>query len=567
MHYVSAQRGVVYRCGRFVLIAVGYLLFAQLGLLLATDHTQVSVVWPAAGLALAAVLLVGRSAVPAVVLGSLLANSLGPWGSAQDVLSASLTFLPVAVGAGLQAWLGAVLVRRGVAFPNPLYRTRDIWLFSLLSGPLACISNALISSLSFLLQGMIEPAEFFHHALIWWASDTMGVLIFAPACLLLVDSGTYLRRQRRWTVIVPVLLILSLLTSLTVRQQRLDANESVSALAQELETVRAFVDRDITVAYSLLDALKAFYRVAGNVTQSEFQSYTEHILSRHAWLFGMRWIERVTADARADWEASTGSVISTYDPHQQRRVAVPADVPQLYPVRFWVDSSGDRDLLGYTLGARAASLAERAGDDIVVLPSFRLQALPDTPLATIFASAVYAADSGELQGFVAVLLQFDQLLNNALQVGGQENLIVTLEDVTDPESPQPLFSSLPAQSGSGPGRAAAVPVEANTRYALLRAGGREWRLGVSPTPAYLDQLQGDSNALALVGALAFIWLLMLILLIVTGQEALVRGEVVEKTRQLRMALAAMQSASEAKSRFLASVSHELRTPLNSIIGF
>ncbi len=44
-------------------------------------------------------------------------------------------------------------------------------------------------------------------------------------------------------------------------------------------------------------------------------------------------------------------------------------------------------------------------------------------------------------------------------------------------------------------------------------------------------------------------------------------ELRNKNEQLGRALNAARSATEAKSRFLASVSHELRTPLNGIIGF
>ena len=44
-------------------------------------------------------------------------------------------------------------------------------------------------------------------------------------------------------------------------------------------------------------------------------------------------------------------------------------------------------------------------------------------------------------------------------------------------------------------------------------------------------------------------------------------ELRNKNEQLGRALDAARSATEAKSRFLASVSHELRTPLNGIIGF
>jgi PAS domain S-box-containing protein len=45
------------------------------------------------------------------------------------------------------------------------------------------------------------------------------------------------------------------------------------------------------------------------------------------------------------------------------------------------------------------------------------------------------------------------------------------------------------------------------------------------------------------------------------------GERKRAEAELRAAVEAARSASEAKSRFLASMSHELRTPLNSVIGF
>src|SRR5687767_11865551 len=63
---------------RFVglVTAVGlvYLLAARLGLSLASVHTNVSPVWPPTGVAIASLLLFGRSLWPAILLGAFVAN-------------------------------------------------------------------------------------------------------------------------------------------------------------------------------------------------------------------------------------------------------------------------------------------------------------------------------------------------------------------------------------------------------------------------------------------------------------------------------------------------------------
>ena len=56
-------------------VGVAYLVLAKAGLLLAMVHPSISAIWPATGLAFAAILLWGPRVAPAIFAGAFLANA------------------------------------------------------------------------------------------------------------------------------------------------------------------------------------------------------------------------------------------------------------------------------------------------------------------------------------------------------------------------------------------------------------------------------------------------------------------------------------------------------------
>src|SRR5215203_4506063 len=62
--------------GLCLLVALVYFASAELGLSLASLHENVTPVWPATGVAIAALLIFGRRVWPGVFLGALIANLL-----------------------------------------------------------------------------------------------------------------------------------------------------------------------------------------------------------------------------------------------------------------------------------------------------------------------------------------------------------------------------------------------------------------------------------------------------------------------------------------------------------
>jgi diguanylate cyclase (GGDEF)-like protein/PAS domain S-box-containing protein len=159
---------------RQVLVATAYYASAQLGLLLAFDHSQVTPFWPPVGIALAALLLCGRGVWPAVAVGAFAVNlPHGPGLVTPAVITAGNVLAPL---------LAAALLRR-TGFDPGMSRLRDPATLVLV-GSLAMTVSAGIGTVGLLLGDL--PAS--HTGAVWatwWVGDTVGALIVTPFLLCL----------------------------------------------------------------------------------------------------------------------------------------------------------------------------------------------------------------------------------------------------------------------------------------------------------------------------------------------------------------------------------------------
>jgi integral membrane sensor domain MASE1 len=134
----------------YFLLALGSLQFlatAGLGTLL----------WPAAGLAVAATLLFGRRVLPGVFLGSMAANVVSLMSA--DISGTSLWSTPLAIGVGavIQTAVAATLVERVQQHSHDWTRARRVMTTMLVMGPLACTITATIATATQILCNYPKP--------------------------------------------------------------------------------------------------------------------------------------------------------------------------------------------------------------------------------------------------------------------------------------------------------------------------------------------------------------------------------------------------------------------------
>src|ERR1041385_1779326 len=120
---------------RIAAVAVTYAVAAKLGLLVATIGVTVTLVWPASGVAVAALLLLGDRMAIGVALGAFFANvtTAAPLRVAIATPAAPLPFaLSAAAGNSLEALAASRLLSRSGDFNTRLQRVRDVFRLTVL---------------------------------------------------------------------------------------------------------------------------------------------------------------------------------------------------------------------------------------------------------------------------------------------------------------------------------------------------------------------------------------------------------------------------------------------------
>src|SRR6266581_2945757 len=183
--------------------AIGILIFVyfiagKFGLMLASLHVSASPVWPPAGIALAALLMLGYRAWPAIFVGAFLVNVT----TAGNVA----TSLAIASGNTLEAVCGAWLVNRFAGGTTVFDRPQGVFKFALAAVVSTIISPAFgVTSLA--LAGFADWANYGAIWLTWWLGDTTGDLLIAPL-IILWSVASKRRWNRSQAVEVGVLLLL-----------------------------------------------------------------------------------------------------------------------------------------------------------------------------------------------------------------------------------------------------------------------------------------------------------------------------------------------------------------------
>jgi PAS domain S-box-containing protein len=176
-----------------LVVALLYGVLAKLSFLLTIPPGNITPIFPAAGLALACVMLKGRRVLPGVWLGSFVTNALSSVDGTMSPAHAGPLALVVAAfigfGAAAGASAGAFLVGRLCGNKSPLHSGPGVLILVTFGALGCCLISPTVGVTSLALAGSVPWQHFGYSWVTWWVGDASGSLVIAPLILAWYQKG------------------------------------------------------------------------------------------------------------------------------------------------------------------------------------------------------------------------------------------------------------------------------------------------------------------------------------------------------------------------------------------
>jgi len=551
-------------------LTLAYALVGRASLLLAIPPGYATPVWPAAGIALAALLLGGLRLWPAVFTGSLLVNFdlHADWSSQASMLYSAVAPGGIAIGATLQALIGAVLIRRCIGSLDVLKMEWRVAQLLLIGGPLACLISAGCAAAWLGLTGTVQLDGLPYSALTWWVGDSIGVLIATPLTLLWLQRPARDQWPRKLLISIPLMALLMLSVCVFLVVSRLDQARVAHLFDSRATELQERVEMALESATNVLVPVEAYFESSREVTRQEFRDFTLPLLEKNRAVSALAFNELL---AVADLPAFEAHIRAGEDPSfkvwtiddrvDERAVVVRYIQPQaLHQQATGLDVNSER--------RRRDALRNALASDRVVATRGLQLVQPVRPATSVLLFQridsglqgrpyLSATDPRQPLGFAVAIFEIEQALDAALSSAARWDIRFQILDVTDPASPM-------VYAGSRDGADEPVGFEALHRFDWA---GRNLQLRLYVSENHLLANRSWQAWGLLVGALLFTALLGVFLIMLMGRQSTIEDIVLDRTDELRGATGELERSNQRLQEFAYVVSHDLKAPLRTINGF
>lgn len=316
-----------------------------------------------------------------------------------------------------------------------------------------------------------------------------------------------------------------------------------------------------------LDGLRRFFVYSDEVSQDEFNGFANTMLN---WTEAYSWSPRVVDADRPEFEAQArrdglkGYSIRSIGASGGLEPSPRRDV--YYPVRYSQTRMATPAALGFDqnsesvrhstfeLARESARMAASPRIDIYgVDPHFSNGVLLVAPVVSRDHNGVI--DPTQLDGYVSAVISPNKLMSDGLPQQEQDNLSLTLSDVTVPQWPDVLY-----HSSIGPA-ASQLYMRSELTFA-----DRKYLLEIKPTAAFLSANPSATDSVVILGALLSFMLSTLLYVLISQRQRALRlvdlstAQLRQRELQLRDAHGQLRNVLDAATQVAI-----IATDLNGVI--
>ncbi len=477
------------KLGEVAAISGLYFLASQLGWQVQGGTARLALLWPASGVAVAAILLLPRGGATGVWLGGFLVG-LATYNAFLPLATLATVSMIQGGSAALQAWVVARLARRRIGpFPEKP-RPSHLLKFTAIAAAGSTIGATGLAATQWAAQiPTVAPV-----AIVWlslWLGSTIGIVVFTPFLLMLYR---WFHSESIEHQLAPMvfglgiglgLFLFILLWANESANMRAHFHDDAAALQFEFQEE---LDRHVHAFQSAHTLIVASERVE----REEFETFMHlHAADLNVpGLVAVAWAPLVAARDRAAFEGAMqsedmpGFQIIEIDDSGERVAAGVHD--EYFPVTYVYPAAGNEALLGQDLSsvdlAAAAIATARGSTDQIFTAPLRLAWLPDAPTGVMsFQSvgpengrvAMGASPTAGPAGLLVGIMRADVILEGAMAGVDTTNRDVY---VVDSASDSQLLAAQTAHQGEVvdlPAESTAVlhsdlPVSLNNRTWIIR---------------------------------------------------------------------------------------------------
>lgn len=516
-----------------LLAGSGYFIAGWLGTLLATQPSNASPIWPAAGIALAVMLVCGDLVLPGIFLGALVTQFYAFLDASNfaHILNSLGVGSLAGMGACLQAWVGMRLINRWVGKHNPLIDDAKIVRFFALIA-VSCLISPSVGVASLYFSGIISVSSIVNGWVTWWAGDTIGAAIFTPMLLLFIGQPAHIWKPRRQFVFYPLLFVLLLIVMAFEYSQRQEQQHLQDLFERQVNLLHSTIRQHLEEHLAANAALKGLFDSSNSVSQDEFVSFATAIHTSHSCVH--EWTPRVRADERETWQKKYNANISQMTANGKLQPAVIQ--AEYFPVTFIVPQAGNEVVLGFDVSSNplVAPIITRAiANGISAATGAIHLAQDDEPhLGTVIYTPVYAknklldsvkARQEQFLGFVACVFRIDTDIESIYNWLGDKELQLSLV-IYDHD--QLIYSNYPIDNQQN------LHFSKLSKTLAIDFAGQQWQLHYLPSIEFFHQQQSVVIEWLLLGGFLLCSLTGVGLLLLTGRTARVEALVSDRTQHL-----------------------------------